>query len=185
MGIAVPSQLRKAKQPTNHENHCHRRSLRSRSSGSMELDHRRCPNPRQPRTRPQPTLKLMPTTAMADMVDMVLAAMAVTAMEVLATATADMARGLLTLRPMPTTVMADMVDTVLVPMEATAVTAMAVLATATAATARGLLTLRLMPTTATAVLVMVLDMVVMPATAAMAMAAMAMAATAMASKFKS
>merc|ERR1712135_158225 len=100
-------------------------------------------------------------------------------------ATADTARGLLTLRPMPTTAMEDMVDTVLVPMEATAVTAMAVLATATAATARGLLTLRLMPTTATAVLVMVLDMVVMPATAAMAMAAMAMAATAMASKFKS
>merc|ERR1711972_1277288 len=100
-----------------------------------------------------------------------------------ATATADMARGLLTLRPMPTTAMADMVDTVLVPMEATAVTAMAVLATATAATARGLLTLRLMPTTAMAVLVMVLDMVVMPATAAMAMAAMA--AMPMASKFKS
>merc|ERR1719295_876477 len=104
--------------------------------------------------------------------------MAVTAMAVLATATADTARGLLTLRPMPTTAMADMVDTVLVPMEAMAVTAMAVtamavLATATAATARGPLTLRLMPTTATAVLVMVLDMVdmvVMPAMAAMAMA---------------
>merc|ERR1712136_548201 len=96
--------------------------------------------------------------------------------------TADTARGLLTLRPMPTTAM---VDTVLVPMEATAVTAMAVLATATVATARGLLTLRLMPTTAMAVLVMVLDMVVMPAMAAMAMAAMAMAATPMASKFKS
>merc|ERR1712135_276120 len=101
-------------------------------------------------------------------------------------ATADMARGLLTLRPMPTMAMADMVDTVLVPMEAMAVTAMVVLATATADTARGLLTLRLMPTTAMAVLVMVLDMVVMPAMAAMAMAAaMATAAMPMASKFKS
>merc|ERR1711972_1121520 len=47
-----------------------------------------------------PTLRLMPTTAMEDMVDMVLAtAMAVTA------------RGLLTLRPMPTMAMEDRADT--------------------------------------------------------------------------
>merc|ERR1712136_166311 len=57
-------------------------------------------------SRGRPTLRPMPTTAMADMVDMVLASMGVTAMAVLVTDTADMARGLLTLRPMPTTAMA-------------------------------------------------------------------------------
>merc|ERR1719249_166390 len=73
-----------------------------------------------------PTLRLMPTTAMEDMVDTVLVTPLAT---VLDTDTAVMERGPLILRPMPTTVMADMdSDTV--------DTAMAVLATAMA---RGLL----------------------------------------------
>merc|ERR1711962_1979364 len=77
-----------------------------------------------------PTLRLMPTTAMEDMVDMVLAMEAMvdtvltTAMEdmvdtvlatppatVLATDTVVTERGPLILRPTPTMVMADMVDT--------------------------------------------------------------------------
>merc|ERR1719369_905848 len=41
---------------TSHENHRHPCSLRSRSSGSMELDFGRYPNPRQPGTCSQPTL---------------------------------------------------------------------------------------------------------------------------------
>merc|ERR1719391_772698 len=70
------------------------------------------------------TLRLMPTTAMEDMVDTVLVTPLAT---VLATDTAVMERGPLILRPMPTTAMAAMVD-----MDS----AMAVLATAMA---RGLL----------------------------------------------
>merc|ERR1712198_234831 len=54
-----------------------------------------------------PTLRLMPTTAMEDMVDTVLVTPLAT---VLATDTAVTERGPLILRPMPTTVMADMVD---------------------------------------------------------------------------
>merc|ERR1711917_171198 len=71
------------------------------------------------------TLRLMPTTAMEDMVDTVLVTPLAT---VLATDTVVMERGPLILRPMPTTVMADMVvmDSVTVD------TAMAVLATAMA-----------------------------------------------------
>merc|ERR1711973_750636 len=86
-----------------------------------------------------PTPRLMPTTAMEDMVDTVSATPLAT---VLATAMAVTARGLRTLRLMPTTVMEDMVDTVLVTPLATVLatvtvdTAMAVLATAMA---RGLL----------------------------------------------
>merc|ERR1712002_1025480 len=96
-----------------------------------------------------PTPRLMPTTAMEDMVDTVSATPLAT---VLATAMAVTARGLRTLRLMPTMAMEDMVDTVLVTPLATALatdtadmedmdsvmvdTAMAVLATATA---RGLL----------------------------------------------
>merc|ERR1719347_241079 len=76
-----------------------------------------------------PTPKLMPTTAMEDMVDTVLVTPLAT---VLATDTAVMERGPLILRPMPTTVMADMVDMDSVTVD----TAMAVLATAMA---RGLL----------------------------------------------
>merc|ERR1712198_626115 len=72
------------------------------------------------------TLRLMPTTAMEDMVDTVLVTPLAT---VLATDTAVTERGPLILRLMPTTVMADM-DSVTVD------TAMAVLATAMA---RGLL----------------------------------------------
>merc|ERR1712025_594986 len=83
-----------------------------------------------------PTLRLMPTTAMAVMVDMAATAMVVSAMV--------MARGPLTL--MPTMAMAVMVDTDSV----MAATAMVVLATVMA---RGLLTLRPMPTTAMAVMV--------------------------------
>merc|ERR1719194_334905 len=75
------------------------------------------------------TPRLMPTTAMEDMVDTVLVTPLAT---VLATDTAVMERGPLILRPMPTTVMADMVD-----MDSLTVdTAMVVLATAMA---RGLL----------------------------------------------
>merc|ERR1712198_418740 len=73
-----------------------------------------------------PTPRLMPTTAMEDMVDTVLVTPLAT---VLATDTAVTERGPLILRLMPTTVMADM-DSVTVD------TAMAVLATAMA---RGLL----------------------------------------------
>merc|ERR1712112_563131 len=54
------------------------------------------------------TLRLMPTTALEDMEDMVLATPLAT---VLATDTVVMARGLLTLRLMPTMAMEDMVDT--------------------------------------------------------------------------
>merc|ERR1711973_1063696 len=75
-------------------------------------------------SRGRPTLRPMPTTAMV--VTAMDLAMEATAMAVLATATEDTARGLLTLRPM-------------------AAMAMAVLATAMADTARGLLTLRPMP----------------------------------------
>merc|ERR1712240_340361 len=75
------------------------------------------------------TLRLMPTTAMEDMVDTVSATPLAT---VLATDTAVTERGPLILRPMPTTVMADMVDMDSVTVD----TAMAVLATAMA---RGLL----------------------------------------------
>merc|ERR1711973_565449 len=60
------------------------------------------------------TLRLMPTTAMEDMVDMVLATPLAM---VLATAMAVTAKGPLTLRPTPTMVMADMVDTDLASME--------------------------------------------------------------------
>merc|ERR1712002_1094243 len=76
-----------------------------------------------------PTPRLMPTTAMEDMVDTVLVTPLAT---VLATDTAVTERGPLILRPMPTTVMADMVDMDSVTVD----TAMAVLATAMA---RGLL----------------------------------------------
>merc|ERR1712133_25838 len=75
------------------------------------------------------TLRLMPTTAMEDMVDTVLVTPLAT---VLATVTAVTERGPLILRPMPTTVMADMVDMDSVMVD----TAMAVLAMAMA---RGLL----------------------------------------------
>merc|ERR1712175_5114 len=64
------------------------------------------------------TLRLMPTTAMEDMVDTVLVTPLAT---VLATDTAVTERGPLILRPMPTTAMADMVDMDLV----TVATAMA------------------------------------------------------------
>merc|ERR1711973_225189 len=94
-------------------------------------------------SRGRPTLRPMPTTAMV--VTAMDLAMEATAMAVLATATADTARGLLTLRPIPTMAMADMDwDT------DSAMEAMAVLATAMADTARGLLTLRPMPTMAMA-----------------------------------
>merc|ERR1712114_75873 len=83
-------------------------------------------------------LRLMPTTAMEDMVDTVLATPLAT---VLATAMAVTAKGLRTLRLMPTMAMEDMVDTVLVTPLAT------VLATDTAVTERGPLILRPMPTT--------------------------------------
>merc|ERR1719295_498720 len=76
-----------------------------------------------------PTPRLMPTTAMEDMVDTVLVTPLAT---VLATDTAGTERGPLILRPTPTTVMADMVDTDSVMVD----TAMAVLAMAMA---RGLL----------------------------------------------
>merc|ERR1712002_1002200 len=76
-----------------------------------------------------PTPRLMPTTAMEDMVDTVLVTPLAT---FLATDTAVTERGPLILRPMPTTVMADMVDMDSVTVD----TAMAVLATAMA---RGLL----------------------------------------------
>merc|ERR1711917_69157 len=76
-----------------------------------------------------PTPRLMPTTAMEDMVDTVLVTPLAT---VLATDTVVMERGPLILRPMPTTVMADMVGMDSVTVD----TAMAVLATAMA---RGLL----------------------------------------------
>merc|ERR1712002_642868 len=82
------------------------------------------------------TLRLMPTTAMEDMVDTVLVTPLAT---VLATDTAVTERGPLILRPMPTTVMADMVDMDSVTVDtamAGLATAMAVLATAMA---RGLL----------------------------------------------
>merc|ERR1712098_652061 len=82
------------------------------------------------------TLRLMPTTAMEDMVDMALAAMEPTT---LATAMVVMARGLQTLRLMPTTALEDMV---------LATPLATVLATDTGGMARGLLTLRLMPTMA-------------------------------------
>merc|ERR1712098_996616 len=85
------------------------------------------------------TLRLMPTTAMEDMVDMALAAMEPTT---LAMAMVVMARGLQTLRLMPTTALEDMEDMVLATPLAT------VLATDTVVMARGLLTLRLMPTMA-------------------------------------
>merc|ERR1712198_453369 len=55
-----------------------------------------------------PTLRLMPTTAMEDMVDTVLATPPAM---VLAMAMAVMARGLLTLRPTPTTATGAMADT--------------------------------------------------------------------------
>merc|ERR1712219_26209 len=80
-----------------------------------------------------PTLRLMPTTVMEDMVDTVLATPLAT---VLATAMEVTARGLLTLRPTPTTVTEDMVDTDWAMED----TAMAVLAMAMA---RGLLMLML------------------------------------------
>merc|ERR1711887_459573 len=82
-------------------------------------------------------LMLMPTMAMVDTVDTVLATPLDTG---LATAMAVTARDPLTLRLMPTTAMEAMVDTVLVTPLAT------VLATVMAAVARGLL--MLMPTTA-------------------------------------
>merc|ERR1712226_1269748 len=84
------------------------------------------------------TLRLMPTTAMEDMVDTDSAA---TEPTTLATVMEAMARGLLTLRLMPTTAMAAMVDT------DSAATEPTTLATVMEAMARGLLTLRLMPTT--------------------------------------
>merc|ERR1712198_491116 len=83
-----------------------------------------------------PTLRLMPTTAMEDMVDTVLATPPAM---VLAMAMAVTARGLLTLRPTPTMATEDMVDTDWAMED----TAMAVLATAME---RGLL--MLMPSTA-------------------------------------
>merc|ERR1712240_194760 len=101
-------------------------------------------------------------TAMAAMVDMD-SAMEVTAMAVLATATA---RGLLTPRLMPTTAMEDMVDTVLVTPLAT------VLATDMAVTERGPLILRPMPTTVMADMV---DMDSVTVDTAMAVLATAMA----------
>merc|ERR1711951_316327 len=82
------------------------------------------------------TLRLMPTTAMEDMVDTVLATPLAT---VLATAMEVTARGLLTLRPTPTTATGAMADTDWAMED----TAMAVSATAMA---RGLL--MLMPSTA-------------------------------------
>merc|ERR1711951_169849 len=83
-----------------------------------------------------PTLRLMPTTAMEDMVDTVLATPPAT---VLAMAMVVTARGLLNLRPTPTTATEDMVDTDWAMED----TAMAVLAMAME---RGLL--MLMPSTA-------------------------------------
>merc|ERR1711917_164229 len=82
------------------------------------------------------TPRLMPTTAMEDMVDTVLATPLAM---VLATAMAVMARGLLTLRPTPTTATGAMADTDWA-MEDTA------MAVSAMAMARGLL--MLMPSTA-------------------------------------
>merc|ERR1719259_1444719 len=91
-----------------------------------------------------PTLRLMPTTAMEDMVDMVLATPLAT---VLATAIAVTARGLLTLRPTPTMATEDMVDTDWAMED----TAMAVLATAMA---RGMLMVMLATAMARGLLVL-------------------------------
>merc|ERR1711973_168726 len=111
-------------------------------------------------SRGRPTLRPMPTTAMV--VTAMDLAMEATAMAVLATATADTARGLLTLRPMPTMAMADMDSATDSAMEAMA---MAVLATATA---RGLPTpspTMVEPTLATAMAVTVLVLVTATVTA--------------------
>merc|ERR1711962_801602 len=83
------------------------------------------------------TPRLMPTTAMEDMEDTVLATPLAM---VLATAMAVTARGLLTLRPTPTTATEDMVDTDWATPLAT------VLATDTVVTERGPLILRPTPT---------------------------------------
>merc|ERR1712033_119603 len=110
-----------------------------------------------------PTPRLMPTTAMEDMVDTVSATPLAT---VLATAMAVTARGLPTPRLMPTTAMEAMVDTVSATPLAT------VLATAMVVMERGPLILRPMPTTVMADMV---DMDLVTVDTAMAVLATAMA----------
>merc|ERR1712121_499254 len=98
------------------------------------------PMPRTPRSSSGASVRLsqrlMPTMAMEDMADTVLATPLAM---VLATVMAAMARGLLTLRPTPTTATLDMVDTDSV---------MAGTATAVSATAMARGLLMLMPSTA-------------------------------------